>query len=232
MTLVRDLPPGLIGVPCGTNARHNDFVTSILAMQKPPNSMFRLASGLGPAAPLNEIGKVFLDTPHLKWLFLTNDDNLCPVDTIPRLLEHRQSVVTGLYFGRHMPFEPVLYDKDWRAGYSYIRRRMRAEDSGLINVAGCGDGCLMIQRRVLEAIPYPWWEYGLTLTDQCDHDLMFCDKLAEHGFNLVCDTDVRVDHVTSITVRPSRNEDGSWETNLMQGDGRISLQAPQAGRHD
>ncbi len=68
------------------------------------------ATGLGPANPFNAIGRAFMDHPQYKWLFLVNDDHMYPIDTIPRLLDHNVDVVSGLYFGRIQPFEPIMFD--------------------------------------------------------------------------------------------------------------------------
>lgn len=230
LTFIKDLPPGLIGVPCGDNGRTSDFTPSIVAMQKPPGTLLTSKRGLGPAVPLNAIGKEFMAIPHLQWLFLTNDDNLCPPNTIPKLLSSRMSVITGLYFGRIQPFEPVLFDGitvGENGERLYVRKFMQPHDTGIIRIDACGDGCLLIQRHVLERIPYPWWEYGETLSDACDHDMVLCRKIRDEGIDIWCDTDVRVDHVTSMAVRPMRDSNGNWEAHLVQGIGRaIAMPAP------
>lgn len=218
----------MIGLPCGENGRYTDIIPAIMRLDKPPGTLFSKKTGLGPAAPLNEIGREFMSRPYLKWLFLTNDDNLCPQNTIPTLWNARMSVITGLYFGRTQPFEPVIFDAvTENEGHRWYKRKfMQPQDRGIIHIDACGDGCLMIHRNVLERIPYPWWQYGETLPDQCDHDMVFCRKVREAGFLLWCDTDVRVDHITSMAVRPVRNVRGEWEVHLVQGVSRsISLPA-------
>jgi hypothetical protein len=90
--------PGMIGVPCGENARFSDFTPSIVGLQKPGGTVLLKRGGLGPAQPLNEIGETFFGMKHLEWLFLTNDDNLYPPETILRLLSYQKDFITGLYF--------------------------------------------------------------------------------------------------------------------------------------
>ena len=223
---------GMIGLPCSELARYSDFLPSLVGLQKPPGTVFMKATSLGPANGLNGIARAFLAQPELGWLFLTNDDNLYPPDTIPRLLAHGVDVVSGLYFGRIQPFEPILFDsvemKDGKKWYN--RHLMRPGERGLIRAAAVGDGCLLVQRRVMEATPDPWWEYGETLTDACDHDVVFSRKVREAGFGLWCDLDVRVDHITTMAVRPARAEDGSWQVHLCQGENRkIALPAAHKG---
>jgi hypothetical protein len=232
----------MIGVPCSRSGQDSDFLPSLMRMHRPPGTMFTKSVGLGPAAPLNDIARQFMARPELQWLFLTNDDNLCPADTIPRLLAHRVHVVTGLYFSRIQPFEPVLFDDmkeglDLVADYPeakrserwYYRKLMQPGDSGLIPVFACGDGCLLVRRNVMEAIGDPWWEYGETLADACDHDMVFSRKIREAGFRIWCDTDLWVDHITSMAVRPHRDEKGNWTVRLVQADRQIMLPAPSKG---
>lgn len=238
------IPPGLIGYPCSDNGRTSDFTPSIVAMRKPAGTMLKKATGLGVANPLNEIGRAFMAHPELKWLLLTNDDNLCPPDTINRLWADNQKVgpamITGLYFGRLMPFEPVLFDykmvppPDVLAGAPaakrsdrwYHRRLMRIYDNGLEEIIACGDGCLFIPREIMEAIDDPWWEYGETLSDACDHDMVFCRKVIQAEYRIYVDTEVRVGHVTQVVVRPHRKPHGVWVVNLEQGDEGRVLEAP------
>lgn len=238
MTLrATDYPPGMIAWPCGSLGRYSDFTYSLVAVaaKAPPGTTLMKGEGLGPARPLNGIAEQFMLHPELKWLFLTNDDNLCPVDTIIRLLNHNVDVVSGLYFGRLQPFEPIMFDrKDKREGDDklwYYRHMMQSGETGLQPAVAVGDGCLLIQRHVLEAIPDPWWEYGETESDCCDHDVVFSRKVRNHGFGLWVDTDLWVDHIANFVVRPHRDVEGNWSVRLVQGEERmITLPAPTAPR--
>lgn len=244
--------PGMIGLACGELARYSDFIPSVVALQKPQGTMFMKGSGLGPAYPFNGIAQQFLDQKELEWLFLMNDDNLVPPSAIIQLLNRNVDVVSGLYFGRLQPFEPILFDKvswvptevkevlgpDGRTlggnmptiGPPYYKRwytrhLMQNDERGLMPAVAVGDGCLLIRRHVLEAMSPPWWEYGETMTDQCDHDVVFSRKVREAGFGLYCDLDVIVDHVATFAVRPHRTETGEWEVHLKQSDRYIVMPA-------
>lgn len=228
--------PGMLGLACSSTIREPDYLTSMIALQKPAGTMFKKQEGLGPANPFNHIAREFLKRPQLEWLFLTNDDNLIPPGGLMQLLDRDVDVVTGLYFGKFMPFEPIIFSKVELIGYGshdahnwYTRHLMSPADPGMLPIVACGDGCLLIRRRVMEAIPDPWWEYGETVTDACDHDVVFSRKVREAGFELWCDTKVIVDHMTRMAVRPVRNGDGSWSVHLVQDEERkITLPAPVA----
>lgn len=256
-------PSGMIGLACGDLARYSDFTPSMMALQKPANCGFKMGKGLGPAQPFNGIARSFLANPKYQWLFLTNDDNICPPDTIYRLMEHDVDVVSGLYFGRIMPFEPILFDKwTWEAGDQELhapdcdsrknnvevagcdcgiaedvvkkrwwhRHLMQPGEKGLVKASAVGDGCLLIKRKVIEALSDPWWEYGETFTDVCDHDVVFSRKVTEAGFGLYCDLDLLIGHITPFTVMPHRRPDGTWEAHLRQDDDVRYVALPAASK--
>jgi hypothetical protein len=106
---------------------------------------------------------------------------------------------------------------------------MAPGEKGLIPAAAVGDGCLLIRRYVLEQIPDPWWEYGETESDCCDHDVVFSRKVVEHGFGLYCDLDLRVDHVSNFTISPVQEDDGEWYAYLRQAERAIKVKVPQPG---
>ena len=213
-------PPGLIGIPCADSLRTSDILPAIVGLDKPWGTDFKKATGLGTAAPLDEIGKIFLANPTYQWLFLTNDDNLCPTDTIIRLLDRNVDVVTGFYLGKVIPFLPVLVSENFE--------RFKFSDctEDFAKVPKCGDGCLLIRRHVLEAIDFPWWEYGCVQgapVYQCDHDMVLSQKIQRAGFDIWCDYTVCVDHVGMMVVRPFKNDQGAWEVHLCQNNRRIVL---------
>jgi hypothetical protein len=238
--------PGMIGLASGGSLRSDDYPGALVALQKPPGTMFHKVTGLGPANPFNAIGVEFMKRKHLQWLLLTNDDNLFPSDGLMRMLDRNVDVCTGLYLSRIQPFEPVIFDSySWNeSGLGgererwYNRRFIEPGEKGLIPIVACGDGFLLIRRHVLEGMAYPWWEYGMTLPDACDHDMFFSMKVGEAGFHMWCDLDVRVDHVTQAVVRPHRAQDGTWSTHLVQADRVIGVpmasmtMAPKGGRRD
>lgn len=225
----------MIGLACGELARYSDVLPGIIGLQKPQGTVFMKASVLGPANGFNGIAREFLSHKHLEWLFLTNDDNICPQDSIPRLLDREVDVVSGLYFARQAPFEPIAFDRwTWEARTGgtkltrwWHRHLMKRGETGLLKVAAVGDGCLLIRRHVLETLLDPWWEYGETFTDVCDHDVRFSRKVVEAGFELYCDLDIVVDHIATFNVRPVRLANGEWKVRLVQGQKEV-IELPAA----
>ena len=226
---------GMIGLACGEQARFSDVIPGIVGLDKPPGTLFMKASSLGPAEAFNAIAQSVIDR-GLDWLFLINDDNLWPVDVIKRFLSYNVDVVGGFYLTRTLPCKPVAFDRLLKphelpdgvpktARY-YHRFYPQPGQKGLQKIIATGDGCLLIRRHVLEAIPYPWWSYGETYVDRCDHDMVFSRKVVEAGFNLYLDLDTPIDHLAIAGIRPFQEADGTWWIRVVQAGGQRFIQIP------
>lgn len=131
-------------------------------------------------------------------------DVIPPVDVIERLLSHNLKIVTAVYFHYKKEFgygapvlTPVLFT-DGGLGWNKIRF-MRFEDvdkDGLIEVAGCGVGCVLMRRDVLERVRFRYDPEH----DAFD-DVYFSMDSKEHGFKIWCDTSVKCKHL--VMKRPA-----------------------------
>lgn len=174
------------------------------------------------AASLNYIGKTFMEY-GFEWLFLTNDDHVYPPDTILRLLSHNKDYVTGVYLKKQIPFDPILYESIDENG-RLVPKLFKRFEGGLVPIVASGDGCLLIRRKVLETIPYPWWEMSDPASpDLITQDLIFSKKVRDAGFEMYADLDAVVGHLAITLVSPERT-DADWKTVILTGQSdRITL---------
>ena len=210
---------GVIALTTGELGRFSECTASIIGMRKPPGTRVMITVGGSMAKAWNDIGARVLGS-DAEWLMLLNDDHVYAVDTVECLLARNVDVVTGFYLHRHFPFAPVLYDKletingkEWYQIFS-----PPAGASGLWPIVGCGDGCMLIRRRVLEAIPPPIWEISKFLPDVQSTDLIFSEKIRQAGFQIWADLDVVVPHMIVAPVVP-HVVGGQWRAALIQRDG-------------
>ncbi len=148
-----------------------------------------------------------------EWLFFIDSDVLVPQHTLERLLMHRLPIVGGLYYRRHpnthaevFRFAPGSTQLDPIPDYSL--------QPGLNEVDGIGCGCLLIHRRVFEAliprvkkltIPsggtnfemYEFFKYSIAEPPFTSEDLTFCILAREAGFKIYCDTTISCGHILS-----------------------------------
>lgn len=140
------------------------------------------------------------------WLFFLDDDVIAPPDTIPRLMAHGKDIVSGIYYRRKPPLNPVMlrYSGPDKVGTTYVTNYKWPD---LIEVDLVGAGCLLIHRRVLEtmlaenpAAINPWFEWMCDRTDLPPHerkseDFEFCVRAQKKGFKIHVDTSILCKHV-------------------------------------
>jgi hypothetical protein len=219
-------PAGLIGIASGALARYADLISSMVGLQIPEGSRYLHGKEGSVAKNYNRFAREFLANPKLQWLCLIEDDHVLLEDALLRLLHHQKPVVSALYLHKHLPFEPILYERMDPDGRVHTRF-LKDGESGLVAVASVPNGCIVIRREVIQAISDPWWTYETAARDEMNHDVMFSKRVREAGFQLWCDLDLIVGHNGVVTVFPYRNENGEWLTRLRIGDGDIFLPAAQ-----
>lgn len=161
----------------------------------------------------NQLVVDFLSHPELTHLFMTEADMILPPDCLVRLLENDKDMVSGAYFLRSDRPEslgrPCMYKRpvatipgDSEYGQTPVTLFPTATPFE-VNCAGVG--CVLIKRRVLETMPYPWFDLS---AKKFGSDMYFYKHANDHGFQLFVDPRVQcgqIDYyVTDI-------EDWRWQ---------------------
>ena len=128
-------------------------------------------------------------------LMFIDDDVILPADSYERLAAHGQDIVSGLYYRRTPPIQPVAMR--WQDGKSVYIGGFKAGE--MVEVDLVGAGCLLIHRRVFETMPEPWFEWWIDRKDlpenqRLSEDFSFCKKAQGHGFRIYVDTFVQCLH--------------------------------------
>jgi hypothetical protein len=138
----------------------------------------------------NALADAFLNaSPRLTHILLTECDMILPHDTIPKLLEVDQPIVSGVYFLRGGRGQPCLYVKACvtkenpyvhsPVGLFPTDRPFALDPNGH---GGCpGLGCVLIKREVFEAIPRPWFDLK---ENYYGSDMLFYTKVRDAGFDV------------------------------------------------
>ena len=199
-----------IGIPVVGDLKDNIFY-SFLGLKKPLGTKLTKIKDVDIGMARNEIVR----SMDKDWLFFMDSDQTFHPDTLNRLMSWDLPVVSGIYF--RSPGDPIphiykyVYQKE---GHLYIskakeiamyleRYRDNLKDAppatilparmeDLIECDGVGGGCLLIHRRVLEAIGDPWFECknGLHMGEDFD----FCRKVQTAGFKIYADPGVLCGH--------------------------------------
>jgi GT2 family glycosyltransferase len=216
---------GVIGIPA-QDMSYTAFWKSYVGLEKPNGSVLICTENVLTAVARNQIVKGMLKYPRAEWLFFMDSDMLFPARALRHLLkrferDHKPHVdiVGGAYFQRFEPHELIAYQHvggelpyrpltpEW---IEYVRShrdslpldgrftgRIIGSD-GLMEVDGIGTGCLLIRRKVFEAMAEPWFSYR----DEGSEDLYFCREAKRAGFKIHLDRGLVCGHVNRIVVGP------------------------------
>ena len=131
------------------------------------------------------------------YLFSVDSDIAFPPDTLKKLLAHNKDMVSGLYIQRK-PGQHILevYEHNQHGGVSNIPYE-KIVGRGLVEIASCGFGCLLIKAEVMRAIPYPHFKYHSAIdhAHTISEDVDFCRKALARGFKIWADTSIQCRHI-------------------------------------
>lgn len=133
------------------------------------------------------------------YLFSVDSDIAFAPDTLKKLLAHDRDVVSGLYIQRK-PGKHVLeiYEHNDRGGVSNMPYG-RIKGRGLVEIAGCGFGCVLVKGEVMRKIGYPQFKYysAIDHANTVSEDVDFCKKAINTGFKIWADSSVQCRHIGS-----------------------------------
>jgi hypothetical protein len=219
------MSPGTIVVASSDLARYPGFTVSLLHLQRPPGTEWRFQVGLNVAASLNQ----GIQTMVGEWVWIMGDDHILPPDTLMRLLAHNKDVIVPVCVRRKPPFIPVIFKKpeegtpEWR--FPPWKWTELPKEGGVHKIWVAGSAGMLIRRRVLEDMPFPWFEVGQQDSQQLNEDSYFCTKLQRMGVDIHVDLDTWIGHVTPCVLWPARTKDGSWTVEV-RFDGQMKMQLP------
>lgn len=141
---------------------------------------------------------------HHDYLFCVDSDIVLPNDTLLKMIGWDVDVVSGLYIQR-IPNTHTLeiYEDNGHGGVTNILWDNIKQRIGLMEIAGCGFGCVLINSNVLKQMEYPHFVYrsAISHANTYSEDVYFCQKAREAGFKIWCDTTILCDHVGSYTFK-------------------------------
>jgi GT2 family glycosyltransferase len=120
-------------------------------------------------------------------------------DTLQKLLAADKSIISAVYRQRVEPQVLEIYDHGFHnIPYEHLYNR------GVIEVGGCGFGCVLVKKEVFADIGYPQFVYHQALDHAytLSEDLDFCRKAKEKGYTVWCDTSILCGHIGQKVFTP------------------------------
>jgi hypothetical protein len=97
-------------------------------------------------------------------LIMLDADHIHPPDVVHKLLRwavkdrDTYQIVGGLNYRRGEPYEALAFLRDEKTRVYFTFEDW--PDNSIMRVAALGTGCIMIDRRVFETVPAPWFGYS------------------------------------------------------------------------
>ena len=188
---------------------HTAFLKSLLSLDKPEGTRFGLTCSSLIYDARNQLARKAIDEGFDRVLWLDSDMEFEP-DFMKRLAEDMdegRELVSGLYFKRKMPVQPVVYKE---VGYykdedSVTPVAVPYEDypiNDIFKVAGVGFGGVMVSVDLIKRVQD---KYGLPFSPILGfgEDLSFCKRAEDLGATLWCDSRLKMGHIGMASVTES-----------------------------
>lgn len=141
--------------------------------------------------------QTFLES-KANWIWMLDSDMFFTPDFLPRLLSRATpnravGALCFAYNGRSREADPVMFDPE--TGH----RIRRWTPGDVVQTTAVGMACVLLHRRMFEAIGAPWFENAPPGV-RADQDQILCAKLRHAGFEIVVDTGMVAGHCKRIVV--------------------------------
>jgi hypothetical protein len=137
------------------------------------------------------------------YLYMIDDDMMCPDDMFEQLYKHDVDIVAPLAFTRNPPHKPVLYH--CVEGYDSVAKKeyfinnviMNYPKDKLVECDAVGFGAVLIKKWVLQKIG----KKPFMSTCGTGEDILFCYKARKLGAKIYMDTACKLGHIgTPINI--------------------------------
>ncbi|MDO8461278.1 MAG: glycosyltransferase [Deltaproteobacteria bacterium] len=200
----------VIAVPLGSHFIYWKVVAAILELEKPVFSEWMVFQGGLADRARNALVEQMLAHPMgATHLFFLDADVLPTPDTLTRLLQVDQAIVSGVYRRRVPPHEPMAFTEDRKGKYQPILMKGKG---GLKKVDVVGGGCLLIRREVFEKVKPPWFTCEWRKKGHITEDFSFCERARRAGFSIWVDTTLRPLHIEPVGIGSTPNNSVRFNT--------------------
>lgn len=186
----------LIAVPCMDTVPAL-FMRSLLTMRLQGEVEISLAIGSLIYDARNRLAQKAVSENFDRVLWLDSDMIFGPdlMEKLNARIDEGAELVSGLYFTRRAPLEPVVYS-DIRKENGVPKRDpyMDYPRDAIFEVAGCGFGGVMMTADLLRRVGD---EFGLPFSPILGfgEDLSFCLRVGKLGIPMFCDSAIKLTHL-------------------------------------
>ena len=166
-------------------------VSSLLALRQPCETQVQFVIRSAVDIARNMLAAEAVRGGYDRVLWIDSDQTFGPdlMECLSADIDDGWDVVSGLYFSRAYPVEPVIYkaiDAEKRTADRYVDYPRDA----IFPVAGMGMGACLMRTDVLANMR----EMPFALMPGVSEDLSFCVRAQRMGVRMACDSRVKVGH--------------------------------------
>ncbi len=211
----------IIGMPTGSGLIPALMVQSLLQLHKPLPAAFIYIERQLVEKARNEIVLEALKIPSCAYVLFVDDDNPIPTDTLDKMMEADKDIIIAAIPTRSPDANGyhklcAFYSEEKEVGGKKIRTYrdiQQFRDPGpLHRIDAGGTGCMLIKRKVLEAMNKKYGQYmferGVIMLDEpvvengvtidrrtMSEDVQFCERAVDLGFEIWLDERIRPIHL-------------------------------------
>ena len=198
----------LIAIPC-MDTVHTIFFKSVLGLQREGETRFSLSCSSLVYDARNKLVTQAINEGFDRILWLDSDMDFQPdllISLSKTMEETGADIVSGLYFTRRAPVQPVIYEK---VGYYHnaelnevtphaVSFKDYPRDS-VFPIEGCGFGGVLVKTDIAKKVQD---KFGVPFAPILGfgEDLSFCLRVSECGGKILCDSRVKLGHVGLGTI--------------------------------
>lgn len=119
------------------------------------------------------------------------------IEKIETYLKNGLDAISGVYVIGQPPYPPCIFE---RIPGDY---KQCAIKKGLQKIDACGGGFMGISKKVIQAMPIDPFDNIREGNIFHGEDISFCHRMRESGFQLFCDSSIKVGHVRTQQIYPT-----------------------------
>lgn len=194
----------LVACPVFEDDIKTDTVKSLLGLRRIGWTLFNFVKGYDVAKARNEIAKEALEDNY-DYVLMVDSDIVVPQDTLIDLLGCNSDVAMAWYYRKNTGIEQTeIFKEDGKPNFT-DRNNMSADDIKKeyipFEIKGGGLGLTLIKTEMFKKLRYPFFKYvqydnGEVLSE----DNYFCLKVKENKGKIVCNPQLKANHLWTIQV--------------------------------
>lgn len=147
----------------------------------------------------NTIVQSFLQRKEFDYLIMIDNDIVPPVNIL-NLVDFQKDIITPtMFMYQQKAIIPLILER--KSDGLYTTKSFEGEE-GLTECDAVGTGCIVLSRKVLEAVKHPFQnEYDADGIKLFGLDIAFCRRAKALGFKVYCHLDYLCSHWTSLDLK-------------------------------